>query len=382
MRYASIWWRCITIIPSLATTVSPKPLNYCHATIISHRCTRTSRSMSPRAIYVPAARHHAISSMVSLLHSQLLSALGRVYSYDFITDLPESEGYDSVFIVVDRLTKMSHFVPCHKTTTAPEFTKILLDHVICLHGIPDSIVSDRGSIFTSQFWTALSKSMNLTRRLSTAFHPQTDGQTERMNQTVEQYLRIYCNYHQDDWSELLSLAEFSYNNAQHASIGCSPFYANYGYNPRFTVDLHPFSNHPIPAAEEMAKRLKSIHEDLTELIKVTQNQQARYYDAKHKRVEYNVGDKVWLMSSNIHTQRLSKELDWKCLSPYPIAEKIGTRRIDCSFLRPWKYTGSSTSHFSIHTKSRRSLVTLSLLCLLSSLKINSNMKSKKSSILA
>ena len=246
-------------------------------------------------------------------------------SCDFITDLPESEGYDSVFVVVDRLTKMSHFVPCHKTTTAPEFARILLDHVIHLHGIPDSIVSNRGSIFTSQFWTALSKSMNLMRRLSTAFHPQTDGQTERMNQTVEQYLRIYCNYHQDDWSELLSLAEFSYNNAQHVSIGCSPFYANYGYNPRFTIDLRPFSNHPVPAAEEMAKRLKSIHEDLTELIKVTQNPQARYYDARHKHVEYNVGDKVWLMSSNIRTQCPSKKLDWKRLGPYPIVEKIGTQ---------------------------------------------------------
>ena len=133
------------------------------------------------------------------------------------------------------------------------------------------------------------------RRLSTSFHPQTDGQTERMNQTVEQYLRIYCNYHQDNWSELLSLAEFSYNNAQHATIGCSPFYANYGYNPHFTVDLRQFSKHPVPAAQEMAKRLKTLHEDLTELIKITQNQQAKYYDAKHKRVEYQVGDKVWLL---------------------------------------------------------------------------------------
>ena len=120
-----------------------------------------------------------------------LSGPWKGISCDFITDLPESEGYNFIFVVVDRLTKMSHFVPCHKTTTAPEFARILLHHVIRLHGIPDSIVSDCGSIFTSQFWTALSKSMNLTRRLSTAFHPQTDGQTERMNQTVEQYLRIY-----------------------------------------------------------------------------------------------------------------------------------------------------------------------------------------------
>ena len=141
---------------------------------------------------------------------------------------PISKGYDSVFVVVDRLTKMSHLVPCTKTTTAPEFANMFLDYIIRLHGIPDSIVSDHGSIFTSQFWTALSKSLNLAKRLSTAFHPQTDGQTEGTNQTVEQYLRIYCNYHQDNldnWSELLSLAEFSYNNTQHASIGCSPFYA-------------------------------------------------------------------------------------------------------------------------------------------------------------
>ena len=246
-------------------------------------------------------------------------------SCDFVTDLPISEGFDSVFVVVDRLTKMSHLVPCNKTTTAPEFAQMFLDYVIRLHGIPDSIVSDRGSIFTSQFWTALSKSLGLAKRLSTAFHPQTDGQTERTNQTVEQYLRIYCNYHQDNWSKLLSLAEFSYNNAQHASIGCSPFYANYGYNPRFTIELSQFSKYPVPAAEEMATRLKTIHEDLIELIKVAQNQQAKYYDAKHKRVEYQVGDKVWLLSSNIRTQRPSKKLDWKRLGPYQITEKIGTQ---------------------------------------------------------
>jgi len=246
-------------------------------------------------------------------------------SCDFITDLPLSKGYDSIFVIGDRLTKMFHYVPCTKTTTAPDFAKMLLDHVIRLHGIPDSIVSDRGSIFTSQFWTALSAFLNLKKRLSTAFHPQTDGQTERTNQTVEQYLRIYCNYQQDNWSQLLSLAEFSYNNAQHTSIGCSPFYANYGFNPRFTIEVHQFEKHPVPAAQEMAERLKNIHEDLTELIKVTQNQQAKYYDAKHKRVEYKVGDKVWLLSSNIRTQRPSNKLDWKCLGPYPITERIGTQ---------------------------------------------------------
>src|SRR5213078_2283608 len=160
---------------------------------------------------------------------------------------------------------------------------------------------------------------------STAFHPQTDGQTERTNQTAEQYLRIYCNYQQDNWYDLLPLAEFSYNNAQHSSIGCSPFYANYGYNPKFTVDLKQFDKYPVPAAQDMAKRLKNLHESLSELIKLAQNQQAKYYDAKHKRVEFNVGDKVWLLSQNIRTQRPSKKLDWKRLGPYPILERIGTQ---------------------------------------------------------
>jgi Integrase core domain. len=220
---------------------------------------------------------------------------------------------------------MSHLVPCLKTTSAPEFAKMFLDHVVRLHGIPDSIVSDRGSIFTAQFWTALSKALNLKKRLSTAFHPQTDGQTERMNQTVEQYLRIYCNYQQDNWSSLLSLAEFSYNNAQHAGMGCTPFYANYGYHPRFGINLRALPELPVPAAKQLAERLKTLHEELVELLKKTQNHQAKYYDAKHKRVEFQVGDKVWLLATNVATQRPSKKLDWKRLGPYPIVERIGTQ---------------------------------------------------------
>jgi len=113
-----------------------------------------------------------------------------------------------------------------------------------------------------------------------------------MNQTVEQYLRIYCNYQQNNWSSLLSLAEFSYNNAQHAGMGCTPFYANYGYHPRFSINLRALPDLPVPAAKKLAERLKTLHEELVELIKKTQNHQAKYYDAKHKRIEFKVGDKV------------------------------------------------------------------------------------------
>ena len=109
------------------------------------------------------------------------------------------------------------------------------------------------------------------KRLSKAFHPQTDGQTERMNQTVEQYLRIYCNYQQDNWSSLLSLAKFSYNNAKHSGMGCTPwFYANYSFYPQFSINLHA-SDLPVSAAKELAEHLKTLHEELVELIKKTQN---------------------------------------------------------------------------------------------------------------
>ena len=130
-------------------------------------------------------------------------------------------------------------------------------------------------LFTSKFWKVLSTTMGIKQKLSMTFHPQTDGQTERMNQTMEQYLRMYCNYQQDDWVELLSLAEFSYNNAFQQTIKCSPFYANYGYNPRFTVD--PRKTDPTisaPAADAMAKKLKILHDNLTKAIKIIQNYQA------------------------------------------------------------------------------------------------------------
>jgi len=251
-------------------------------------------------------------------------------SCDFVVDLPVSLGYDAALVFIDRLTKMAHFIPCTKTATAADFARMFLDHVVRLHGLPDSIVSDRGAIFTSKFWKALSRMMGTKQKLSTAFHPQTDGQTERMNQTMEQYLHMYCNYQQDDWAELLSLAEFSYNNAHQSTIKCSPFYANYGYNPRFTIDprlTDPKNPNalPPPAAKDMADKLQTLHDDLIEAVKVVQNYQAQYYDAKHKPIEFQKGDRVWLRSVNISTERQSRKLDWKRLGPFTITERLGTQ---------------------------------------------------------
>jgi hypothetical protein len=221
------------------------------------------------------------------------------------------------------MSKMAHFIPCSKTTDAPEFAKLFVNHVVRLHGLPTSIVSDRGSIFTSRFWSTLSSILRIDPRKSTAFHPQTDGQTERMNQTLEAYLRISCNYNQDDWVDWLPLAEFAYNNARQESTKMTPFYANYGYHPRFISQFESPANHAAPAATDFAFQLHEIHDHLVENVKSAQDSQARYYDAKHERIEFAPGDMVWLNSANIATSRPSKKLDWKRLGPYKVVRRVG-----------------------------------------------------------
>jgi hypothetical protein len=156
-------------------------------------------------------------------------------SMDFIVELPPSQGYDTIYVCVDRFTKMAHFCPTTTRISAEGTADLYLRHVFKNHGLPRDIVSDRGPQFVSKFTRALLDLCDIKGNRSTAFHPESDGQTERVNQTLEQYLRIYCDHHQDDWSQLLPLAEFVYNNAKSASTGMSPFYANHGYHPRHTI---------------------------------------------------------------------------------------------------------------------------------------------------
>ena len=254
-------------------------------------------------------------------------------SCDFVTDLPRSQGFDSLLVFCCRLTKMIHVIPCLKTTNAEQFAKLVFEHVVKLHGLPDSIVSDRGSIFTSGFWSSLALHLGVKRKLSTAFHPQTDGQTERMNQTIEQYLRVYCNHQQDDWVDLLPLAEFTYNNSRNSTTGVSPFYANYGYHPRLTVNLKANLTSSssskftvasrVPTATEHATRIQQIHATLVNAVTHAQDHQAKYYDSKHKSRSFNVGDKVWLSTVNLRTIRPSKKLDQKRVGPFKILAKLG-----------------------------------------------------------
>jgi len=148
---------------------------------------------------------------------------------DFITGLPKTKsGYDSIWVVVDHLTKVAHFIPVKTTYTSAKLAKIYMSRIVCLHGVPKGIVSDRGTQFTSHFWRQLHESLGTRLEFSTTFHPQTDGQTERVNQILEDMLRACALDHGSSWDENLPYAEFSYNNSYQSSIEMSPFEVLYG----------------------------------------------------------------------------------------------------------------------------------------------------------
>lgn len=246
-------------------------------------------------------------------------------SMDFIVQLPESNGSTAILVVVDRLTKMAHFIPTTDNVDAEGTVALFLKHVFSAHGLPDDIVSDRGATFTALFTQSMMKSLGVTQNLSTAFHPQTNGQTERTNATLEQYLRCFTNYQQDNWSSLLPMAEFSYNNTIHSSTKQTPFFALLGYHPRFDVQVpRVASSHPL--AHKRLSLLKDVQEDLRFHIALAQEYQQQYYDQHHlPQPNYQPGDLVWLLRRNIKTTRPADKLDVVRLGPFAIVDAVNSR---------------------------------------------------------
>jgi transposase InsO family protein len=256
-------------------------------------------------------------------------------SMDFITHLPLSKGYDSVLVVTCRLTKQRHFIACSGKdhgTTSEETANLVIQQVVKLHGLPDTIVSDRGPQFVAEFWKHLCRILRIKSKLSTAFHPETDGQTEVENKELERYLRAYVAYQQDDWSQWLAMAEFAANNAPSATTKVSPFFANLGYYPRLSFDIKPEVKPPRNAKEaidretavQRATELKDLWAMLQDEIGLAQTRMEGFADAHRKPAPaYQVGDLVWLSARNIQTQRPTKKLDHKNLGPYKVLEKIG-----------------------------------------------------------
>jgi len=185
-------------------------------------------------------------------------------SANFITKLPLAQGYNLILVVVDRLTKMAHFIPTTEKTTAGGLVRLFRDNVWKLHGLPESIISDRRLQFAAGVMRELNTMLGIDSKLSTAFHSQTDGQTERMNQELEQYLRMFIDHHQEQWPEWLGTAEFAYNNKMQTSTKVLPFMANSGRDPCMGFELRKKGK--FEEANKFVERTQEIQEEVKAVL--------------------------------------------------------------------------------------------------------------------
>ena len=251
-------------------------------------------------------------------------------SMDLITHLPTSpeSGNTSVVVFVDRLTKMTHFVPCHHTITAVQLAELFIQHVFRLHGLPKRVVSDRDSKFTSDFWRHVFKCLGTKLHMSSGYHPQTDGQTERMNRTLEEMLRAFCGAPamQDRWEDYLPLVEFQYNNGMQASTGFSPFFLNTGQHPHTPVSLTAGAEAVtmrVPSAEVWLKAMEEALAAAQAAMERAQANQALYYNRTRRPVEYKVGDRVYVAVQGLPKGRRGPKVGHRRMGPYPIRQRIG-----------------------------------------------------------
>jgi len=244
-------------------------------------------------------------------------------SADFITKLPIAQGYDSILVVVDRLTKMVHF-PTTEKTSAEGLTRLFRDNVWKLHRLPKSIISDRGPQFTAEIIRELNRILGIESKLSTAFYPQTDGQTERVNQELEQYLRMFINHRQEQWPDWLGTAEFAYNNKMHSSTKVSPFKANYRQDPRMGFEIRRKGKYE--GAEKFVTKIKEIQEEAKVALGKAQEEMKKYTDKKRGEVDdYKVGDLMMLSTKDLKYQmveRRTEKLMERFVGPYRIKKIV------------------------------------------------------------
>lgn len=244
-------------------------------------------------------------------------------SLDFVVALPRTEGgYDAMLVMVDRLTKMVHIAPCTSSCTAEQTARLFFDNVVRLHGVPKSVVSDRGTQFASKFWAALCALVGMRVNLSTAYHPQTDGQTERANRTLGEMLRNLAGRCQDKWDTFLSAAEFAMNNAANRSTGQSPFFLTYGFHPPLPVWRE--LDVAVPAAKAFVKSFVSRLSEAKALLEAAQQRTTDYYNRGKRDVVFTPGQLVMLSTKNLRkTAQGPRKLLPRWIGPYPVVRMVG-----------------------------------------------------------
>ena len=254
---------------------------------------------------------------------------------DFVIGLPLSQGNNAIWVIVDRLTKRAHFIPIFmgdNESSAKECAKLFCRRYQVLHGIPEEIVSDRDVRFTSVFWQEFMKLQGTVHNMSSAFKPSTDGQSERTNRFLEDYLRNYVHPCQDDWAEFIFVAEVAYNSRVQDSIKMSPFEADIGYVPKTIPDqVYEKFNGSKSSNKDVylfAQRQQEILERVKVALIEAQARMKKYYDKKRLVQKFKVGDEVFISSKNLDVEHLgvissgSKKLAPLWIGPYSVLKEV------------------------------------------------------------
>jgi hypothetical protein len=245
---------------------------------------------------------------------------------DFIVGLPHTHaGYDSIWVIVDRLTKVAHFIPVKMTYSGAKLAVLYMSRIMCLHGVPKKIVLDRGSQFTSKFWEKLHESMDTKLNFSSAYHPQTDGQTERTNQIFEDMLRACALKYGKSWDKSLPYAEFSYNNSYQASIKMAPYEALYGRQCRTPLFWSQTGESQVFRPEVLKDAKKQV-QMVRESLKLAQSRQKSYADKRRRDLSFEVGDFVYLKVSPMRGTcrfKVKGKLAPRYVGPFKIVDHSG-----------------------------------------------------------
>ena len=247
---------------------------------------------------------------------------------DFIVKLPISESYDTILTITDTFSKASILIPCNETIDATYTAKLYATYVLPHYGLPTRIISDRDPRFTSAFSRELCRTLSITQNISTAYHPQTDGQSERTNQRLEQYLRIFIDYHQQNWASLLPLAQYTLNSWPNATTKKAPFELILGHIPRVHQTSRPFKS---PTLEARLLQMKQARQEATEALR-----RAADLQVPSRFEPYSIGDKVWLEGRNLSTTHPTAKLAPRRYGPFPITRVVSRTSYQLKLPPQWK----------------------------------------------
>lgn len=268
------------------------------------------------------------TKMPGLLQPILVPAQAwEIVSMDFVEGLPTSDRFNAILVIIDKFSKYGHFIPIHHPYTAIHIAKLFLDNVYKLHGLPRAIITDRDPIFTSTLWKELFKLTDTQLLMSSAYHPQMDGQTERLNQCLEGFLRCTVHSCPRQWSKWLSVAEFWYNTAYHSTLGRTPFEVLYGQSPR-QLGIQNLQLCTIPDLEKWLQERELLTKIIQQQLQRAQQRMKAKADKHRMEREFQQGEWVYMklqpyVQSSV-ASRSNKKLSFRYYGPYKVLQRVGT----------------------------------------------------------